>query len=68
MKAGDYVQVPRFGGIKIDKVFKSQMEALAEGYVEPTHYHKDGYGVYGKHVESNENGWVKFAWGAYREE
>lgn len=66
MKIGDYVKTPRFSGVTIDKVFNSQMDALAAGYTEPTHYHKDGWGIYGKHI-AFKDGFVKFSWGAYKE-
>ena len=47
----DYVETPRFGKVKIEKVLKPS-EAREQGYTEPTHY--DGsYDVRGKHIGTN---------------
>lgn len=67
MEIGKKVRTPRFGMVTIDKVFNSRLEAVMEGYTEPTHYHEGGYSVCGKHLDVNSNGWVRFSFGAYPE-
>jgi len=66
MKKGDYVNVPRFGRVQISVVFESRLEALMNGYREPTHYDDGEYGVYGKHVDTDDRGWVRFEFGAFK--
>ena len=50
MKKGDLIYTPRFCTVEIEEVFESSREAYEAGYTEPTHYHKDGYGVLGKTI------------------
>lgn len=58
MKQNEMIYTPRFCAVKIEKVFESRTEAVAEGYKEPTHYHKDGYTILGKSTGAN---YMKFA-------
>jgi len=52
MKAGDYAKTPRFLNVKIQEVFDSVRDMLANGYTEPTHY--DGeYAIQGKSTGIN---------------
>ena len=51
MKTGDKVYTPRFCTVTIEEVFDTRAEAWEAGYKEPTHYHKDGYGVAGKSLD-----------------
>ncbi|UQZ88302.1 hypothetical protein C4J81_03405 [Deltaproteobacteria bacterium Smac51] len=54
MKKGDFVNTPRFCKVKIQKVFRSQQNALKAGYNVPTWYEDYlGYQVYGKHTGPN---------------
>lgn len=48
MKKGDYIQTPRFLGVKIEKVFKNEKNAYKAGFTEPTYYDDPVYGIYGK--------------------
>ena len=49
---GDYVNVPRFGHVKIEEVFDSESEAKEAGYTETTHYwNNPEYGIYGKSLD-----------------
>lgn len=54
MKKGDYVYTPRFCSVKIEKVFKTEENALKAGYNEPTHYKNYEYGILGKHTGINQ--------------
>lgn len=63
------VRTPRFGEVKISKVFKSKDEAFRAGYTEPTHSEKPQ--VYGKAVAFEERStgiWTKFEWAMISEE
>lgn len=51
MKIGERIYTPRFCTVVIEKVFDNKEEAYADGYKEPTHYHKDGYTVLGKSID-----------------
>ena len=51
MKTGDRVFTPRFCTVIIERVFNNQMEAQKEGFTEPTHFHKDGWTVFGKSLD-----------------
>ncbi len=53
MKKGDWVKTPRFGTVKIQKVFRNNERAYKEGYVEPTHYKNPDYYIRGKHTGPN---------------
>lgn len=53
MKAGDYVDTPRFCKVKIQEVFNTMATAAEFGYVEPTHYKNPDYVVLGKHIGTN---------------
>lgn len=54
MKKGDFVNTPRFLKVRIQKVFRTQNNALKAGYTEPTYYKDyEGYQVYGKHTGPN---------------
>lgn len=51
MKKGDIIYTPRFCNVEIAEVYESKAQAVAAGYVEPTHYSKDGYGIVGKVID-----------------
>ena len=52
IEKGDYVQTPRFLGVRIEEVFTSMKEARKNGYTEPTHYdYNPEYGIFGKSLD-----------------
>ena len=52
MKVGDWVETPRFCGVRIQAVFDTEAEARAAGYKNPTDYAKgDGWGILGKTLD-----------------
>lgn len=51
MKDGDRVYTPRFCTVIIERVFNNPMEAQKEGFTEPTHFHKNGWTVFGKSLD-----------------
>lgn len=51
MKKGDWIETPRFCGVRIKEMFDSREEAAAAGYKEPTHYEDPEYGVAGKSLD-----------------
>lgn len=51
MKTGDRVYTPRFCTVIIEQVFDNEEEARGAGYTEPTHFHKDGWTVFGKSLD-----------------
>ena len=53
MKKGDYIQTPRFLGVRIEKVFRNETNAINAGFTEPTHYKDLTYGIYGKNIGQN---------------
>lgn len=63
MVKGEQVYTPRFCTVVIEDVFATKKSAEDAGYVEPTHYHKNGYGILGKMVGVNL---MEFA--AYKDE
>lgn len=52
MKAGDYVETPRFCKVKIKEVFETRTTAMEFGFEEPTHYEGE-YEILGKHIGMN---------------
>lgn len=53
MKVGDWVQTPRFCGVRIMAIL-SQEEAYDQGFTEPTHYDSDPqYSIKGKSTGLN---------------
>ena len=67
MKIGNNVYTPRFCNVKIKELFSNASDARDAGYTEPTHYHKDGWTVYGKTVENPMPGWCKMEFAAVKE-
>lgn len=67
MKTGDNVYTPRFCNVTIKEVFGDTGTARAAGYIEPTHYHKDGWTVFGKTVSCPRPGWCEMAFAAVKE-
>ena len=53
MKVNELIYTPRFEKVIIRVIFESTKEAYNKGYTEPTHYHKDGYTILGKHTGLN---------------
>ena len=53
MKKNDRVETPRFGTVKIQKVFRSSTTAEREGFTEPTHYRDSNYYIRGKSIGIN---------------
>ena len=53
IKAGDYIQTPRFLRVKIENVYESVTHMNKDGYNEPTHYQNDEYEICGKHIGLN---------------
>lgn len=53
MKKGEYIFTPRFCTVKIEKVFRTQENALKAGYTEPTHYLNYEFGILGKSIGKN---------------
>lgn len=51
MKKGDWVHTPRFGKVKIEKVFQKYETATKVGFTEPTYYRDDTYDVCGKALD-----------------
>lgn len=51
MKKGDQVHTPRFGKVKIEKVFQKYETATKVGFTEPTYYRDDTYDVCGKALD-----------------
>lgn len=51
MNVGQWVQTPRFCGVRISEVFSSEADARAAGFVEPTHYQGTEWGVMGKSLD-----------------
>lgn len=53
MKAGDYINTPRFLKVRIAEVFESRKEAKEQGFTEPTHYDDCEYDIRGKNIGEN---------------
>jgi hypothetical protein len=53
MKAGDYINTPRFCKVKIAEVFNDKTTAKEFGYCEPTYYDNPEYDIWGKHIDIN---------------
>lgn len=53
MKKGDWVNTPRFLKVHIEKVFRSQANALKQGFTEPTDFRNSEYGILGKSTGFN---------------
>ncbi len=53
IQAGDRIHTPRFCTVRIESVYESEKEAREAGYTEPTHYHREGYGICGKSIGIN---------------
>lgn len=54
MKKGNWVQTPRFLGVRIEKVFREKDTAIRAGFTEPTYYcgpESDRYGILGKSLD-----------------
>lgn len=52
IKVGDWIDTPRFCGVRIKEVFDSLEEAESNGYKEPTYYDTgNGYGITGKSLD-----------------
>ena len=69
MNGNIVIRTPRFGEVKISKIFKSKDEAFRAGYIEPTHCRE--HDVYGKavaHETRNSGVWTKFEWAMISEE
>ncbi len=52
MKKGDYIYPPRFCGVRIEKVFRSEENARKAGFTEPTHYEGPTHGILGKSIDA----------------
>ena len=53
VKVGDYVQTPRFCGVRIENVYLTDEDLRANGYTEPTHLYDPDIIVRGKSVGVN---------------
>ena len=53
MKKGDKVRTPRFLWVTIQEVYESREEVREAGYIEPTHYQNDAFGILGKSIGIN---------------
>ena len=52
MKAGDWIETPRFSGVRIEAVYDSKEEAYTNGFTEPTYYEdSEGYEILGKALD-----------------
>lgn len=51
MKINEKIYTPRFCTVKINAIFDNKQDAYANGYKEPTHYHKDGFTILGKSID-----------------
>ena len=52
MKVGDWIETPRFCGVRIKAVFDSKEEAYANRFTEPTYYEgSEGYEILGKTLD-----------------
>lgn len=54
IEVGMRVKTPRFGTVRIEKVFDNQLAAYDDGYTEPTYYTGSGFGIAGKHAGLNQ--------------
>ena len=54
LKTGDTVRSPRFGSVRIARIYKEEDKAFADGYTESAHvWGIDGWRIFGKYTESN---------------
>ena len=53
MKQGEYIRTPRFGTVKIQRVYDCRSDAQRDGYTEPTYYDNSEYGIAGKSIDIN---------------
>ena len=52
MKVGDWIQTPRFCGVRIKAVYDSKEEAYENGFTEPTYYEdSEGYEILGRSLD-----------------
>lgn len=52
MKVGDWVETPRFCGVRIQAVFDTEAEAREAGFKQPTYYDRgDGWDILGKTLD-----------------
>ena len=54
MKVNERIYTPRFCMVTVEKIFESRKEARQEGYIEPTHYHENGFTILGKSIGFNK--------------
>ena len=57
---GDYIETPRFLKVKIQMVCRSEETARKQGFVEPTHFENDKYGILGKMIGENSMNFVAY--------
>ena len=48
LEVGTTVITPRFGTVKIKKIFDNMEEMMADGYVNDSHYDENGWAIFGK--------------------
>lgn len=48
LEVGTTVITPRFGTVKIKKIFDNVEEMMAEGYTNDSHYDENGWAILGK--------------------
>lgn len=51
MKVGDWIETPRFCGVRIKEVFDHEEDARNSGYTEPTFYEDPEHGIIGKSLD-----------------
>lgn len=51
LKAGEWIDTPRFCHVKIKEVFPDEKSAKQAGYKEPTHWNNPDYGCLGKSLD-----------------
>lgn len=51
MNTGERVYTPRFCTVTVKEVFIDRHTARENGYTEPTHFHENGWTVYGKSLD-----------------
>jgi len=57
MKAGDFIETPRFLMVKIKDVLTPE-QARKQGFTEPTHYKDSRYKILGKNLGDNRMAFV----------
>lgn len=60
IQIGNRINVPRFGTVEIEAIFKDEKTAYNAGYTEPTHLYDLDYKVVGKSAGLNKMTFAAF--------